>query len=193
MHVTSSKLIAWCWIHHWSMSNSLSTHCWFIVDTSLMHCWSTVDLSRSIVTVDITCNHIYGWNNYWKVSILDCTKLTLTNPECQTWRPCIFVLVFKFDLVLQLVQYFYMWDIAYYKCSEWKRWMSFLVLCRKEKCSWQLFKFFFICTHCMSWELSDKHGRRDYPIFPRGWYCCQYEEIKSDLLIVSYVYLDYSL
>jgi len=39
----SCKLIIWWWLHRWSTSNSVSTHCWCIVDASLVYRWSTVD------------------------------------------------------------------------------------------------------------------------------------------------------
>jgi len=64
--------------------------------------------------VDLTCTHIFGWDNSWKASILDCNKilsqLRISNLTC----PCNFILVLIFHLVLQVVRLFGSWDIVYY-------------------------------------------------------------------------------
>jgi len=59
-----------------------------IVDGSLIYCGSTVDpsLIQRWSIVDLTCSHIFGWDNSWKASILDCNKVTFTNCEYQIWR-----------------------------------------------------------------------------------------------------------
>jgi len=59
-----------------TFSDSQLIHYWFIVAPSLIYHWSIVNT---------TCNHMFGWYNSWKASILDCDEFALINSECQIW------------------------------------------------------------------------------------------------------------
>jgi len=86
--------------YRWCIIDPSLIHCWSIVDSLLIHCWSIVDLS---------CSHIFVWDNSWKASILDCNKVTFMYCECPIskimTRPCSFMLVFTFHLVLQVAHF----------------------------------------------------------------------------------------